>query len=60
MPSHTLRRASLQAEIIVEQGAEPSRSSCDNIFEGKQYDAILKIDVSDDAEPLPLAINKGG
>ena len=31
-----------------------------NIFEGKKYDAILRIDVSDDAEPLPLPINRGG
>lgn len=26
----------------------------------QQYDAVLKIDVSDDAEPLSLPINRGG
>lgn len=28
------------------------------VFEGKHYDFVLRIDVSDDAEPLPLPINR--
>lgn len=29
-------------------------------MEGTQYDQILQIDISDDAEPLPLGWNRGG
>lgn len=47
----------IRADIIA---TEADTGQQDNIVNGQHYDAVLKIDVSDDSEPLSLPINKGG
>ncbi|MCO5555833.1 hypothetical protein L7F22_009378 [Adiantum nelumboides] len=50
-----LAQSKVRADIIATEAGQQ-----ENIFDGQHYDAVLKIDVSDDSEPLSLPINKGG
>ncbi|PWN36043.1 WD40 repeat-like protein [Meira miltonrushii] len=51
-----LAQSRVRADIIA---SETDSGHDDNVIDGQRYDAVLKIDVSDDSEPLSLPINKG-
>lgn len=48
--------ATVEAQVL----NQPKEVDTGNTWQGRQYDQVLKIDVSDDAEPLSLPLNRGG
>lgn len=56
---HTLAVQAKQASpSSVGEGGEAAQGDGE-VYQGQRYDFVLRIDVSDDAEPLPLPINRG-
>ncbi len=56
---HALAIQAKESTSIPADGTDNLVESQGEMHEGKRYDLVLQIDVADDADPLPLPINRG-